>query len=103
MNTKLPEDEREEVEKTILSRAITMGSELRVAFDTNRSPESILNLIMTHLRQFNEKREAEVRKECSNIVRSHALTDWSGETEIYEELEKIAKKIELSHQINEKK
>ncbi|MCR4329600.1 MAG: hypothetical protein NUV65_03565 [Candidatus Roizmanbacteria bacterium] len=36
----------------------------------------------------------EQRQADANTVRTHLLTDWSGETEVYEELEKIAKKIE---------
>lgn len=36
----------------------------------------------------------EQRKADAKIVRSHRLTDWSGEGEVYEELEEIARKIE---------
>mgnify|MGYP006328251491 CR=1 FL=1 len=37
---------------------------------------------------------AEERERCVKIIRSHLLTDWSGETEVYEQIEQIAKKCE---------
>jgi len=41
-------------------------------------------------------REETIRK-AAEIVRTHLLTDWSGESEVYEQLEEIAVKIESMH------
>lgn len=45
-----------------------------------------------------QEAKAEERKRCLDIIRSHILMDWSGETEVYEEIENIAKNIELPDQ-----
>jgi len=33
-------------------------------------------------------------EEATTVVRSHLLTDWNGESEVYEQIEDIAKKVE---------
>lgn len=45
------------------------------------------------LQELTNQREEE-RKRAAKIVREHTLWDWSGEQEIYNELEEIAKSIE---------
>lgn len=48
----------------------------------------------TSLLAFVESEKELVRREDAAVVRSHRLTDWSGEAEVENEIEEIAKKIE---------
>ncbi len=56
--------------------------------------EEVNKIVEDALTEAIEQGKAEAIKQASEVARNHLLTDWSGEHEVYEQIEQIASKIE---------
>lgn len=52
------------------------------------------NILSPTARTLVKQAKQEERERAIKIIREHLLTDWSGEQEVYDQIEQIAKKVE---------